>query len=223
MTAFRDPRPAPFFVGDHLALDFLNTTAAPSGAWIEWLANGADLVEWLKRAGAIDSAVAAHFRADANALRRLDGVAEQARDLREWLRGFLGRHAGRVLKASALVELEPLNRLLARDEIYRQVVAAATRASAKRGAMRQALLWSQRRHWTSPELLLQPIAEAIGDLICNVNFRLIRTCRGRTCTLMFYDRTKGHARRWCSMSVCGNRAKAAAHRVRVRRGKRRPT
>lgn len=79
-----------------------------------------------------------------------------------------------MLKANALVELEPLNRLLARDEIYRQVVAAANRASAKRGAMHQALLWSQRRYWTSPELLLQPIAEAIGDLICNADFRLIR-------------------------------------------------
>ncbi|MGO9268383.1 MAG: CGNR zinc finger domain-containing protein [Candidatus Binataceae bacterium] len=30
---------------------------------------------------------------------------------------------------------------------------------------------------------------------------------------MFLDRTKAHARRWCSMAVCGNRAKAA-HRSR---------
>jgi len=67
---------------------------------------------------------------------------------------------------------------------------------------------------------LQPIAEAIGDLICNADFRLIRTCGAPTCTLMFYDRTKGHARRWCSMSICGNRAKAAAHRARVRKTKR---
>ena len=35
--------------------------------------------------------------------------------------------------------------------------------SAKRGALRQALLWSQRRHWTNPELLLQPIAEATKE------------------------------------------------------------
>jgi predicted RNA-binding Zn ribbon-like protein len=220
MTTLGDPRPAPFFIGDHLALDFLNTAAAPSGAWIEWLANGADLVDWLERAGAINAAVAASFRADAVPLRTLDTVAEQARRLREWLRGFLGRRAGKVLKASALVELEPLNRLLERDEIYRQVVGGANRASAKHGAMHRALRWSQQRHWNSPELLLQPIAEAIGDLICNADFRLIRTCGGPTCTLMFYDRTKGHARRWCSMSVCGNRAKAAAHRARVRKGKR---
>jgi len=220
MTAFADPRPAPFFLGDHLALDFINTAAAPSGAWIEWLANGTDLVDWLERAEAIDLTVAANFRADANALRTLEAVAEQARGLREWLRGFLGRHAGRVLKASALGELEPLNRLLARDETYRQVVGGVTRASTKRGTLHRTLQWSQQRHWSSPELLLQPIAEAIGDLICNADFRLIRTCGAPTCTLMFYDRTKGHARRWCSMSICGNRAKAAAHRARVRKTKR---
>ena len=37
--------------------------------------------------------------------------------------------------------------------------------------------------------------------------------------LMFYDRSKSHARRWCSMAVCGNRAKATAHRVRDRRAR----
>ena len=95
-----------------------------------------------------------------------------------------------------------------------------TRASTKRGTLHRTLQWSQQRHWSSPELLLQPIAEAIGDLICNADFRLIRTCGAPTCTLMFYDRTKGHARRWCSMSICGNRAKAAAHRARVRKTKR---
>ena len=35
----------------------------------------------------------------------------------------------------------------------------------------------------------------------------------------FLDRTKGHARRWCSMAVCGNRAKAEAHRARTARKK----
>ena len=78
VIALRNSRPAPFFIGDHLALDFLNTAAAPSGAWIEWLANGTDLVDWLERAEAIDTTVAANFRADANALCTLEAVAEQA-------------------------------------------------------------------------------------------------------------------------------------------------
>ena len=49
-------RPAPSFLGEHLALDFLNTIAAPRGTSIEWLADGGDLKEWLSVSGAITSA-----------------------------------------------------------------------------------------------------------------------------------------------------------------------
>ncbi|HNJ42487.1 MAG TPA: CGNR zinc finger domain-containing protein [Acidobacteriota bacterium] len=34
--------------------------------------------------------------------------------------------------------------------------------------------------------------------------------------IYFYDTTKNHTWRWCSMSLCGNRAKAAAHYRRKR-------
>ena len=57
----------------------------------------------------------------------------------------------------------------------------------------------------------------VHDLVCHTDFRLIRACEGTACTLMFLDRTKAHARRWCSMAVCGNRAQAAAHRARASR------
>jgi predicted RNA-binding Zn ribbon-like protein len=72
------------------------------------------------------------------------------------------------------------------------------------------------RHWRTPDALLLPIAEAMGDLVCRKDFRLVRRCQGPTCTLWFHDVSKAHARRWCSMAVCGNRAKAAAHRARSR-------
>ena len=37
---------------------------------------------------------------------------------------------------------------------------------------------------------------------------LVRTCEGTGCILFFYDTTKSHTRRWCSMAGCGNRMKA---------------
>src|SRR5260370_1447160 len=61
------------------------------------------------------------------------------------------------------------------------------------------------------------LVDAAADLICNYDFQLIRSCEGSACCLIFLDRTKGHARRWCSMAVCGNRAKAEAHRARTAR------
>ena len=56
----------------------------------------------------------------------------------------------------------------------------------------------------------------MGDLVCGKDFILVRNCEGLSCAMWFYDVSKGHARRWCSMAVCGNRAKAAAHRARAR-------
>jgi predicted RNA-binding Zn ribbon-like protein len=214
MSASLSPRPAPIFVGDQMALDFLNSVASPRGERIEWLSNGSDFLNWLESARAIDPRVASQIRAESDAFHVLDAIAEQARSLREWLRGFVARHAGTPLSAEALEELHPLNRLLARDEIYRQVEAADEAGSGDEESPSHALRWRQERRWTAPERLLQPVAEAIGDLVCSVDFRLVRNCEGPTCTLIFYDRTKAHKRRWCSMAICGNRAKAAAHRAK---------
>lgn len=42
----------------------------------------------------------------------------------------------------------------------------------------------------------------------------IRRCANPVCTLRFYDTSKNGARRWCSMSLCGNRAKTRRHYAR---------
>jgi predicted RNA-binding Zn ribbon-like protein len=213
-----DPKPLPpaFFTGDHLALDFVNSRSTPHGVWTEWLRDGIELLDWLEEAGAIERADARRFRQDAGARAALDGVAERARALREWLRGFVSRHAGREIRPEAAAELGPLNDLLARSDTYWQVEAGADPGVTPALDQRSLRLHRVRR-WTAPEQLLQPLAEAITDLVCNEDFRLIRTCEGRACALLFLDKTKSHARRWCSMALCGNRAKAAAHRARATR------
>ena len=61
-----------------------------------------------------------------------------------------------------------------------------------------------------PAQLLQPIAAAVTDFLCYANFELLRKCESSSCVLYFYDTTKNHKRRWCSMKACGNQAKAAA-------------
>ena len=43
---------------------------------------------------------------------------------------------------------------------------------------------------------------------------LLRTCEQGDCQGLFLDRSRGERRRWCSMSRCGNRAKAAGFRLR---------
>ena len=143
----------------------------------------------------------------------LDAVAAQARSLREWFRGFVQKHKGKTLRASALRQLDPLNRVLERDEVFGQVAPRDQDSATVHGSH---LMWVERRRWRSPESLLQPIARELADVICNEDFNLIRACEGHACTLMFVDHTKSRRRRWCSMAVCGNRAKQAALRERLR-------
>ena len=139
----------------------------------------------------------------------LDNVADQARALREWFRGFVRKHMGRPLAPKALRELGPLNKLLERDEAFSQISRHHERDD-DRFELRA------MRRWRSPESLLLPIGEALAKFVCEEDFANIKACEGHSCTLIFADHTRRRARRWCSMAICGNRAKQATHRLRLK-------
>jgi predicted RNA-binding Zn ribbon-like protein len=211
-------RPTPFFIADNLGLDFLNTVAVPVDTQVEWLASGEDLLAWLKQAGLVPGDVLRAFRKSA-ARGELDAVAAKARDLRDWFKPFVDNHLGRPIAARALRELEPLNKLLARDEEFGQIVVRDRLDEHDGGAEKRGisgLAWRRQRRWQTPEALLLPLARSLAELVCTEDFTYVKACEGLPCTLLFVDRTRGHARRWCSMAVCGNRAKQAAHRNRLR-------
>ena len=208
-----DPRPAPFFIADALALDFLNSIAKPADTPVEWLLSGEDLLSWLQAAGLVPPEVLTSMRRTA-VPGELDAVAAQARALREWFRGFVHAHQGKRLRPEALKELAPLNRILERDQEYGQIVK---RERGPDTDTPSGLVWRPGRRWQNPDSLLLPIARSMAELVSNNDFSCVRACEGPTCTLLFLDRTHGRVRRWCSMAVCGNRAKQAAHRKRVRR------
>lgn len=206
-----DLRPAPFFIADDPALDFLNSIASPAGTPVEWIADGRDLLDWMVAAHLLPADVAARFRAEA-VLDELDSVAARARALREWFRGIMAAHAGRPAEPALAAAIEPLNRLLRRDLRHREIGLAEAGDSEGQGPLR----WRDIRDFTTPDALLAPLAEAMGDLLCRRDLTLVRLCEGVGCTLWFFDASKRHGRRWCSMAACGNRAKAAAHRNRQR-------
>ena len=210
MTAHRLPA---MFLAEAPALDFLNTRAIPVDVDVEWLGSGEDLLAWLQTAKLLDQDSLDEVRALATP-GELDAVAAQARALREWLRGFVQRHRGKPLARSAEAELEPLNGLLARDRTFTQLVARS-KPDARDGDGGATLQRVLRRHWESADDLLLPIAQVIADLVTTADFAQVRQCEGSACVLHFLDTTRGGRRRWCSMSVCGNRAKQAAHRDRT--------
>jgi len=197
------------FIGDAQALDFLNSIATPIDARVDWLGDGAGLLSWLGQAGLVPVTVLEHMRSQSSP-GELNEVAERARKLREWFRGFLQERMGRPVQRLDLKKLEPLNRLLERDQSFSQIATAT-------GPDSNALELQAMRRWSSPDALLLPIAASLAHLVCVEDFTCIKACEGPNCTLLFADHTRNRARRWCSMASCGNRAKQAAHRQR--RGK----
>ena len=196
------------FIADSMGLDFLNSIATPVDTPVDWIANGDGLLDWLKQANLVP-------REALDAIKRaakpgeLDRMARQARDLREWFRDFVRKHMGRPLAPRALRELEPLNRLLERDEMFSQLV------HVHHGNPHHLELQTMRR-WRTPQSLLLPLGEALAKFTCEEDFADVKACEGAVCTLLFVDHTRRKARRWCSMAICGNRAKQAAHRDRLK-------
>jgi predicted RNA-binding Zn ribbon-like protein len=210
-TPVPDNRPAPMFVAEHPGLDFLNSIGTPVETVIEWIGNGEDLLSWLVEARLIDPAEVAFIRANSFP-GELDEVAAQARALREWFRDFVRSQMGRPLSAKALNLLEPLNRVLERDEGYGAIVPRP--GNHRKPTSASGFELRRLRRWSTPNAVLLPIAEALAHLVCSSDFTLVKACEGKICTLLFLDTTHGKARRWCSMTLCGNRAKQAAHRQR---------
>jgi predicted RNA-binding Zn ribbon-like protein len=196
-----DRRPPPLFLADDPALDFLNSRASPAGVAVEWLADGADLLGWLRAAGLVPAPDLDRLAATTPAA-ALDRAAAEARTLRAWLLGLVAAHAGEGRPPPAPADLVPLEARLARDRL-RWSLAAAGKPGLR-----------LVRDLADAEALLAPLAEAVARLVAERDLARVKRCEGRGCTLWFYDVSRAGARRWCSMALCGNRAKAAAHRAR---------
>lgn len=78
---------------------------------------------------------------------------------------------------------------------------------------------------------LQPVGEgldgALGEILAVVygamrdkTFARLKVCREHTCEWAFYDHSRNRSATWCSMKVCGNRAKARTYRARHAKGQR---
>ncbi len=182
------------FVGDDLAINFINTRRMVEGQLTDTLQSDSDVKAWLRR---LEVHVAK------GSLPFGDGVLlKGARELRE-----IALAAVQDRKSGKKPSLVALNRFLADAPSH----AVLTTYDARN--IRVTRVYGKE----SVEAFLAPVAEAIADLLANGDFNLVRHCEGNACVMWFYDRTKGHRRRWCTSTGCGNRAKVAAFRARASR------
>jgi predicted RNA-binding Zn ribbon-like protein len=212
--------PPAMFLGGTLALDFLNSVATPVDEIVEWMGNGVDLLSWMNQAGLLSHDDVKALNQSMSAA-QLDAVAKDARALRDWFRGFVQENRGRPLKRRALAQVGPLNRLLGSDAVFWQIEPSATFRDRNENDVPSPTIFHlrPRRHWRKPDSLLSPLAEEIAKFICSVDFRHVKACEGGKCTLLFLDQSHRQGRRWCSMAICGNRAKSAAFAARAKSAK----
>jgi predicted RNA-binding Zn ribbon-like protein len=193
-----------YFIGNYLCLDFINTEAAEGGESIELLGGFDELVHWFVQARVLDASKAEEISERWGGGSEAERVFGRALDFRAGLRQMVERiMRGKAVSPSVIVQINELLRHQLGYAILKRV----------RGGFEKQL----QSEFKEPVDLLWPVAESACDLLCYADLSLIKRCENEACVLVFYDTTKNHSRRWCSMSACGNRMKVAAHYRRLRR------
>jgi predicted RNA-binding Zn ribbon-like protein len=189
------------FVGNHLALDFLNTRPVQNDEPMELLPDFNALVRWFQAAGLLGARDVANLQEELGTSVRARRTVEAVRDLREKLRKeVLAWEGGSAIHHATIGEL---NQLMANHPMRNRLKATGS-ATAKE-------LWFEARQ---PEDLFAPLAHSAASLFADVDRRRVRKCAH--CVLHFHDTSKKGTRRWCSMQLCGNRLKVAAYAARQR-------
>jgi predicted RNA-binding Zn ribbon-like protein len=177
-------------LGGDLALDFVNTVdPRHAGRRIEYLGDYDALVDWAVHADVLTPAQAGALRAI-----RTDAVHRRALALRQALYELF---APAVVATDAA--LARLNR-----ELQRAMPHAVVRADYR-------LAWADDE---APDRMLWAVAWSAAQLLTGADRDRVRECDGEACGWLFLDTSKAGRRRWCSMAICGNRAKLRRHRAR---------
>jgi predicted RNA-binding Zn ribbon-like protein len=183
--------PEPLILADHPALDFLNTTVMVNGELVDFFQTDADVLRWLKQLRFSDEGTQPSYPSSA--------LLAAARTMRADFRRLLEKR-----KMGKQADPSVLNNFLAAGQSYPQLVWQKSQPPRV----------ERVRQHSTPEQILAPVAESAADLLSTGGFDLVKRCEDEFCVLWFYDRTKSHHRRWCSMAACGNRNKVAAYRKR---------
>lgn len=191
------------WIGNSACLDFINTQMVREGLPVDLLGGFEDLVTWLAEAQVLDGPSVNKILEAWDGSREAERVAARAKDFRAVLR----RTMERIVEDKSVPQaaMTQINELLRHQAGHSEMKRA-------RGGFEKRF----RADFKEPIQLLWPVAESACDLLCYADLSLVRKCENEACVLFFYDTTKNHSRRWCSMGACGNRAKVAAYYRRLR-------
>lgn len=180
-------------------LDFANTVSWRRGKPTDWLGSYADLLAWGRQTGVLTPPEADRLLSRS---RRQPNEASEVLTEAVALREVIFRTLAGIVDGTGPVEtdLRTMNRWL-----------AAAYARARIGASATGFGWQPTKDPTDLRSALWPVVRSAGELLTSGDLPRLRKCSGRTCAWLFMDTTRNGSRRWCAMTVCGNRAKARRH------------
>jgi predicted RNA-binding Zn ribbon-like protein len=193
------------FVGNQLALDFLNTKPILEGEARELLPNAAALERWLIASGIVTSKKERVLVRAWRDSRQREAFVQKLIAFRERLRGTVLRLEAGLMPGDTF--LAEMNMLLREHPQH-----ASLRKQGSKVALN--VMFEPRE----PEDIWAPIVSATAQLLSEVDPSRIRKCEAESCMVHFYDTSKKGSRRWCSMNICGNKLKVAAYQRRRRLG-----
>lgn len=197
-------RPSFYFIAERVCIDFVNTEVIQGGTRVDLLRSLEDLVGWCAAAELINADEAKEVLRRWG--RKADGqnAFEHAIRFRRTLRAMFERLADEKTDVPQPA-LDAINEVLGLDDRHRELVRT-----------KRAYEIRLRRTLGAASQLLVPVAESAAALLSGDDLALVKKCQNPQCILFFFDTTRNHRRRWCSMTACGNRAKVAAHYRRAR-------
>ncbi len=181
--------------GNDRCLDFLNTEMFEGDQRIELLEDFTDLVDWLKVSGLVDSGTGKELLNDKKINK--EKILKHVKSFRSKLKKMVKELS--LGKLPGEPGIKAINQILKSNKAYPQVHMHNGKVE---------LMAIPITQYNDP---LRLIAESAVELLTQKDLALVKKCNDPVCTLFFYDESKNHTRRWCSMDRCGNRAKASIH------------
>ncbi|WP_119461404.1 CGNR zinc finger domain-containing protein [Rhodospirillaceae bacterium SYSU D60014] len=194
------------FLGNAAWLDFVNTELSNGDDKIELLTGFDAFMRWGREAKLIDRGEGHVLENAAPERFHPDAVFEEALALRAELRKAVGDLTNGQTPGSPL--LDQINKLLGDHPAVLSL--KRTEGTWQIGS---------KPVVTGPRSVLARVAEDFARFMATADPMLLRRCASERCQIYFYDTSKNHTRRWCSMEFCGNRAKVAGHRSRLQRSR----
>ena len=189
-------------------LAFVNTLSGrPTSAPVERLDSYEALVAWAREQHLVSAAAAERLSAEARRHpNRASAVLARARDFREALNGLAAAiDAGKPPGADVLKTIG--------------ACLAGAYANGRLVPHDGALQWVASAE-DDLERVLWEIGRAAGRLVVSPRLARVRACAASDCGWWFVDDTKNRSRRWCDMTLCGNREKLRRFRSKGSTGSR---